>query len=611
MDKFTFVLQDGGQPVDRETKSQIRAHAMLGHLRQKFDASSTATDDSRTKGDLHPQKSLTNSEIDFQVLLFSAIEKQAPGSHWITEQNLLSLRRMTLEAINQQISMSNQVQDATICAIICLEMFESTLGSIDGPVHLRGLYDILARDQSSTSHYGLFTRAISCLDAIDSVLRDSCRLLTAEPLTPYLSSFVCADNVDTAPPPFWLNSPLRIIEGYGYIPNCIPNETLQLLTDSFWLFKVYHDEIYNGTVVLAQPEQELHTHFMIHERLMSSERREANTIQDRVMEMPYVYLWVLLTGAASVDSGMDDGSKQSRLESSRGFFYYRILQFMLTLGLRWWDDFEQPESFVLVMSSVTTTSLLLASYSGHLNAEVIGANPTATTFVLDCDWDKYPWKGETDCYVTQQTIVVGPWADKTPAPGAPTTGIYKESYVEEGDDDEEYFSFSAECQMSRTWAETCTTINIGGNDDFGPTATFPRSTGTVFDEFYPFFGYGAFNYLPVTVTAGQKYILAAKTAIADSTEASATSDAEAAKATIADDKASNTVDENLIIVTGEGSPTATATGGSSTASSTVDKDVITVTGEASPTTTTTSGSCTKRALSLWGLAGLVAAVALL
>jgi hypothetical protein len=62
--------------------------------------------------------------ITLKVLLFSAIEKQAPGSHWITEQNLLSLRRMTLEAINQQISMSPDVQDATICAIICLEMFE-------------------------------------------------------------------------------------------------------------------------------------------------------------------------------------------------------------------------------------------------------------------------------------------------------------------------------------------------------------------------------------------------------------------------------------------------------------------------------------------------------
>lgn len=59
-----------------------------------------------------------------KVLLFSAIENQAPGSIWMTEQNLLSLRRTTLNAINHQISTSPRVQDATICAIICLGMFE-------------------------------------------------------------------------------------------------------------------------------------------------------------------------------------------------------------------------------------------------------------------------------------------------------------------------------------------------------------------------------------------------------------------------------------------------------------------------------------------------------
>jgi hypothetical protein len=135
--------------------------------------------------------------------------------------------------------------------------------------------------------------------------------------------------------------------------------------------------------------------------------------------------------------------------------------------------------------------------------------------------------------------------------------------------------------MSKTWAETCTTINIGGNDEFGPTATFPRSTGTAFDGFYYFAGYGAFNWVPVTVTAGQKYLSAVKTDVAASTEASATNNAQAVKATTADDEATSTVDEDLIIVTGE----------------------------ASPAETSVSGTCTKRALSLWGLVGLVAAVA--
>ncbi|RGP74005.1 hypothetical protein FSPOR_1699 [Fusarium sporotrichioides] len=235
------------------------------------------------------------------------------------------------------------------------------------------------------------------------------------------------------------------------------------------------------------------------------------------------------------------------------------------------------------MSSITTTSLLLPSYHGHFLAEVVGADPTATTFVLDCDWDKYPWEGEDDCYVTKQTVVVGPWADKTPTPGAPTRGVYKESFMDKGiEEGEEGYSFSAECQMSKTWAETCTTINIGGNDQYGPTATFPRSTGTAFDGFYYFAGYGAFNWVPVTVTAGQKYLSAAATAIAASTEASTTSDAQSAKATTTDGEATSTVDEDVIIVTGEASPTATST----------------------------SGACAKRVLSVWGLVGLVAAIGL-
>ncbi|KAM0227697.1 hypothetical protein ACHAPO_011343 [Fusarium lateritium] len=238
------------------------------------------------------------------------------------------------------------------------------------------------------------------------------------------------------------------------------------------------------------------------------------------------------------------------------------------------------------MSLVTTTSLLLPSYYGHFLAEVVGADPTATTFVLDCDWDKYLWEGEDDCYVTKQTVVVGPWADKTPTPGAPTKGIYKESYVDKGiEEGEEGYSFSAECQMSKTWAETCTTINIGGNANFGPTATFPRSTGTAFDGFYYFAGYGAFNWVAVTVTAGEKYLSAAKTAVAASIEASATSDAQSAKATTASDEATRTDDQDIVVMSVEASPTETET--------------------------STSGACAKRVLSVWALVGLVATVGLL
>ncbi|KAM0237034.1 hypothetical protein ACHAP5_009132 [Fusarium lateritium] len=288
------------------------------------------------------------------------------------------------------------------------------------------------------------------------------------------------------------------------------------------------------------------------------------------------------------------------------------------------------------MPSHTTTSLLLPSYSGNFVAEVIGANPTATTFVLDCDFDK----NEEDCYVTQQTVVVGPWADKSLASGAATTGIYRESFVVE----EEGYSFSAQCDMSRTYAKTCTTINVGGvdngrNDDGSPTATFPRSTGTAFDAFYYAAGYGAFYWAPVTVTAGQGYILAAKTAA--STEATSTGyssiRAQAVKARMADSETVSTVDDDLVTITGdsssrtgtddddlvtitgEASPTTgtdnddlvTVTGPATSAINTVDNDVVTITGEASPSETSGSASYITCTFNTWAVVALAAFVALL
>ena len=70
MDKFTFVFQDGGQPVNSETKSQIRAHAMLGHLRQKFNTPSegmSVTDTSCAIQGSHSQKPAKNSHTRFRT----------------------------------------------------------------------------------------------------------------------------------------------------------------------------------------------------------------------------------------------------------------------------------------------------------------------------------------------------------------------------------------------------------------------------------------------------------------------------------------------------------------------------------------------------------------
>ncbi|KAF5557901.1 hypothetical protein FNAPI_5274 [Fusarium napiforme] len=239
------------------------------------------------------------------------------------------------------------------------------------------------------------------------------------------------------------------------------------------------------------------------------------------------------------------------------------------------------------MSSAITTSMLMLEYTGAANlvAEVIGANPTATTFVLDCDKPKHKktWD-ENECYMTKETVILGSWADKTPAPGAATTGIWKRRTVNE--DEKEGYSVSVECEMDYTMPKVCTRTlhpSFTFDDDRQVTGTYTKHGGTTFDAFY-YFGYGYFGWAPVTVTAGQSYLLSATTAA--STEATATSNVsgtqKAEEATISEAETTSTNDDG----------------------------VITVTGEASPTTTSSSGAGTIRALSLWAAMGIAATMVL-
>ncbi|KLO78950.1 uncharacterized protein LW93_4273 [Fusarium fujikuroi] len=156
------------------------------------------------------------------------------------------------------------------------------------------------------------------------------------------------------------------------------------------------------------------------------------------------------------------------------------------------------------MSSAITTSLLMLEYTGtpNLVAEVIGANHTATTFVLDCDKPKHKkiWE-DGECYITKNTVVLGPWADMTPAPGVVTTGIRREGTVDE--DEKEGYSFSIECQMDCTMSILCNTTNHAPFTFFdgrGVTATYTKH-GDVDGFFYGEYGY--FGWAPVTVTAGR------------------------------------------------------------------------------------------------------------
>lgn len=262
------------------------------------------------------------------------------------------------------------------------------------------------------------------------------------------------------------------------------------------------------------------------------------------------------------------------------------------------------------MALPTTTSLLLPAYTGHFVAEVIGADATATTFVLDCDNEK----NEEHCGVVRNTFMVGPWGDKTPAPGAPTTGLWRLDATADAE-----FAFSVQCEMSKTYAKTCTTINLGGNDDGHPTATFTR---TASDDEYPFGDndFGSFSWLPVTVTKGQEYLSGSKRTAAPMA-------LEAEMATTSSDIPASSITGDVVILTGEDGNgdlvTLTGSGGRSSGINSDDviiltgsngngdlvtltgsntrtsggaggDDIVTITGEAMPSDTSDSGASNVR-----------------
>ncbi|RFN52883.1 hypothetical protein FIE12Z_2896 [Fusarium flagelliforme] len=157
-----------------------------------------------------------------------------------------------------------------------------------------------------------------------------------------------------------------------------------------------------------------------------------------------------------------------------------------------------------------STSLGLPMYGTQsLVAEVIGADATATTYVLNCP----PGTDGSDCGTYNNTVTIGPWASKTLPPGAASTGDL-DIFITMPSEDEEYdWRFSLHCDMSRSVAKKCTTINIGGNDDDHPTATLTASEDLA--EL-------TLVYAPVAITAGLDILNAKRTGVA---EASATSTA--------------------------------------------------------------------------------------
>jgi len=205
------------------------------------------------------------------------------------------------------------------------------------------------------------------------------------------------------------------------------------------------------------------------------------------------------------------------------------------------------------MTSTTTNAtqtidlLLFDTDPQAIDATVLYANPTATAYRLNCVPNE---DDKDDCGTFNETVTVGPWAK--PAATA-TTGVYDLS-VEVPDED---FSLSIHCVMSGTVPATCTTTNIGGNNDDGPTAVY---TSPATDD-----SMLAWQYMPVTIVAGQELLGGAGASAAPTASSSvATSTGSSSQSMIS---ASGNSAMAAAPASGSGARSVTATAAAATTSS--------------------------------------------
>ncbi|KAI8650415.1 hypothetical protein NCS57_01375200 [Fusarium keratoplasticum] len=189
------------------------------------------------------------------------------------------------------------------------------------------------------------------------------------------------------------------------------------------------------------------------------------------------------------------------------------------------------------MPSSLVTSLLWIEPTESLVVKVVGAEPSATTYLLGCTPEPDS-RDNTDCSLYYVALTLGPWASETPPPGAARTGDF-DLYISDSIDP---WKYSMHCEMSGTVAQKCTTINIGGNDDGHPTATFGSEEELEEEDLI------GLGYATVTITEGLEFLAATHsgshetaTASTEDTSASAQSTAEtAASATAASSETSGT-----------------------------------------------------------------------
>ncbi|KAF5674117.1 hypothetical protein FCIRC_7886 [Fusarium circinatum] len=141
------------------------------------------------------------------------------------------------------------------------------------------------------------------------------------------------------------------------------------------------------------------------------------------------------------------------------------------------------------MSTIVKDLLLILSDAMTLYGKVLGADATATTYLLECP------SNDEACDRNGQTITIGPWAEKTLAGSADPTGTMDVAITELPDGTKWFYSLH--CEMSRSVAKDCTVINrpANGSSTIGPE--------TYKDELEMREIYGpTFEYGRVTLTSG-------------------------------------------------------------------------------------------------------------
>ncbi|CAJ0544537.1 Ff.00g036660.m01.CDS01 [Fusarium sp. VM40] len=180
------------------------------------------------------------------------------------------------------------------------------------------------------------------------------------------------------------------------------------------------------------------------------------------------------------------------------------------------------------MSTTVTHLLLPPTGFAELHGRVLNADATATTYHLQC-----PPK-DSSCSDVDETITLGPWAEKTLARGAEPTGTmdlqlsYTSSYeptaVGKTRAELVTWTYSLHCEMSRSVAQQCT-VTQGPVKDISELrqSNYPAQTYTDKSGLAEIYG-PTYAYAPITLTAGLEKLDGKHASSTESSMASATSD---------------------------------------------------------------------------------------